>query len=211
MYVPKHFAAPGPEAVHRLLAEAGASDLITHGPGGFEATTVPLIFDPAVGGHGALLGHLARGNQQWQDADGAEALVVARGPDAYVSPSWYAVKQEHGRVVPTWNYTVVHAHGRLLVHDDPAWCEQLVRRLTDRHEAGRAQPWSVDDAPPRYVAGRLRGIVGIEVRITRLEAKFKLSQNRVAADRAGVADGLAAGDERQRAVAEAVRTAERSD
>ena len=118
-------------------------------------------------------------------------MVILRGPgDAYISPSWYASKAEHGRVVPTWNYSTAHAYGRLVIHDDVRWLESLVRRLTDRHETGREDPWSVDDAPPRFVAGQLRAIVGVEVVISRVEAKLKLSQNRPAADIDGVQTGL---------------------
>jgi len=123
------------------------------------------------------------------------ALVVVTGAEAYVSPAWYASKVEHGRVVPTWNYVTAHVHGVVTVHDDPAWVADLVRELTDRHEAGLAAPWSVDDAPPRFFAGQLRAIVGVEVAIGRIEAKFKLSQNRPSADVDGVIAGLrAAGD-----------------
>jgi transcriptional regulator len=116
--------------------------------------------------------------------------VIVRGPDAYVSPSWYATKREHGRVVPTWNYVTAHVYGGLVVHDDPDWVEGLVRRLTAKHEGHRTEPWSVDDAPPRYVAGQLRAIVGVEVRVSRVEAKWKLSQNRPEADQEGVLVGL---------------------
>jgi transcriptional regulator len=126
-----------------------------------------------------------------------DALVIMRGPDAYVSPAWYASKREHGRVVPTWNYLTAHVYGTMTVHDDPAWVEDVVRRLSDLHEAGRPEPWSVDDAPAKYVSGQLRAIVGVEVAIRRIEAKFKLSQNRPEADIDGVIDGLhAAGDHR---------------
>ena len=118
--------------------------------------------------------------------------MIVRGPDAYISPSWYATKAEHGRVVPTWNYVTAHVHGVVTVHDDPAWVAELVRELTDRHEAGRAAPWSVDDAPPKFFAGQLRAIVGVELAIERIEAKFKLSQNRPAADVDGVIEGLRA-------------------
>jgi transcriptional regulator len=134
-----------------------------------------------------------------------EALVIVRGPDAYVSPGWHASKAEHGRVVPTWNYVTAHVHGRLVVHDDPGWVETLVRRLTDQHEAHSAQPWSVDDAPAAFVAGQLRAIVGVELVISRVEAKAKLSQNRPGADIDGVVAGLEArGDD---VSAQAVRSA----
>jgi transcriptional regulator len=132
--------------------------------------------------------------------------VIVRGPDAYVSPSWYATKAEHGRVVPTWNYLTAHVYGELVVHDDPAWVEGVVRRLTAKHEAASAHPWSVDDAPPPFVAGQLRAIVGIELVITRIEAKAKLSQNRSAADVDGVVAGLRArGDDRSADAVLAVR------
>jgi transcriptional regulator len=133
-------------------------------------------------------------------------MVIFRGPDAYVSPSWYASKKEHGRVVPTWNYVTAHVYGRLVVHDDPAWVEAVVRRLTDKHETGQPQPWTVRDAPPRFVAGQLRAIVGIEVMISRVHAKAKLSQNRPAADIDGVISGLVArGDNASAAAVRAAR------
>ncbi len=132
-----------------------------------------------------------------------EALVIVRGPDAYVSPSWYASTAEHGRVVPTWNYVTAHVYGQLVIHDDPDWVDALVRRLTDRHEADSPRPWSVDDAPASFIAGQLRAIVGVELVISRVDARAKLSQNRSAADIAGVIVGLeAAGD---RTTADAVR------
>jgi transcriptional regulator len=140
-------------------------------------------------------GHVARNNDQWRLPATGEALVIVRGPDAYVSPSWYATKREHGRVVPTWNYVTAHVHGRLVVHDDPTWVEALVRRLTAKHEGHRAEPWSVDDAPARYVAGQLRAIVGLEVEITQVEAKWKLSQNRSADDMTGTIAGLEQGSD----------------
>jgi transcriptional regulator len=202
MYVPAHFAADD-EAVRELLVHHGAADLITATPDGLVATLLPFIYAPDVGEHGALLGHVARNNTQWQQPANGEALVIVRGPDAYVSPSWYPSKQEHGRVVPTWNYVTAHVYGRLVVHDDPLWLEALVRRLTEKFEEGSVAPWSVDDAPPRYVAGQLRAIVGLEVVITRIEAKAKLSQNRPSADIDGVIDGLQ--DHGDDAVADAVR------
>lgn len=207
MYVPAAFV-PDEATVAELLAAPTAADLVTATSEGLLATPLPLLHDPDVGEHGALLGHLARNNPQWRLPVLGEALVIFRGVDAYVSPSWYASKQEHGRVVPTWNYVTVHVYGRLVVHDDPVWVESLVRRLTDRHEAGRTHPWSVDDAPARFVAGQLRAIVGVELQITRVEGKAKLSQNRPAADVDGVVAGLrAAGDEQG---ADAVDAARRS-
>jgi transcriptional regulator len=205
MYVPAHFAMHDDE-VRALLTASGAADLVTSTSQGLLATMLPFVFDPDAGEHGALLGHVARNNPQWRETAAGESLVIVRGPDAYVSPSWYASKAEHGRVVPTWNYVTAHVYGRLVVHDDVQWLEALVRRLTERHEAGMARPWSVDDAPPAYVAGQLRAIVGVELRITRIEAKAKLSQNRPAADVDGVVAGLAArGDLRMSAAVSAAR------
>jgi transcriptional regulator len=191
MYIPAHFAADGAE-VSDLLTHHGAADLVTATPQGLLATMLPFVFDPAAGEHGALLGHVARNNDQWRVPPLGDALVIVRGADAYVSPSWYQSKAEHGRVVPTWNYVTAHVYGRLVVHDDPEWVENLVRRLTAKHETAREHPWSVDDAPPPYIAGQLRAIVGIEVVISRIEAKAKLSQNRPAADIDGVVAGLRA-------------------
>ena len=197
VYVPAHFAAPDDGSVRDLLRRHGAADLVTSSAVGLLATLLPFVYDEPSPAHGLgrLLGHVARNNDQWREPALGEALVIVRGPDAYVSPSWYAAKQEHGRVVPTWDYVTVHVHGRLVVHDDAAWVESLVRRLTAKHEAHRAEPWSVDDAPPAYVAGQLRAIVGLEVEISRLEAKYKLSQNRSAADVTGVVEGLSAEDD----------------
>jgi transcriptional regulator len=186
VYVPAHFA-PDDEDVQLLLARHRAADLITVGPDGLEATMLPLLHDRD---QGTLLGHFARNNDHWKRADGKQALVIVRGPDSYISPTWYPSKAEHGRVVPTWNYMTAHVHGRVTIHDDVDWLESLVRRLTDAHEAGNPVPWSVDDAPEKFFRGQLRAIVGVEVRIERIDAKFKLSQNRPAADVDGVVTGL---------------------
>lgn len=193
MYVPKHFAAPDDETVRDLLRSHGAADLVTSTADGLRATLLPFVYDEPgdeSGELGRLRGHVARNNEHWRLPALGDALVVVRGPDAYVSPSWYATKREHGRVVPTWNYVTAHVYGELVVHDDPAWVEALVRRLTRQHEAGREHEWSVDDAPAAYVAGQLRAIVGLEVRIRRVEAKLKLSQNRSQDDVTGVVAGL---------------------
>ncbi|MFA1551449.1 FMN-binding negative transcriptional regulator [Actinomadura chokoriensis] len=204
MYIPAHFSAGDP-GVTELLAGCDAADLVTVTPRGLVATFLPVLYDPAVGEHGAMLAHVARNNDQWREPAAGESLFIVHGPDAYVSPTWYPSKREHGRVVPTWNYLTAHVYGRLVVHDDPAWVESMVRRLTDRHEGGREPAWSVDDAPSGFVAGQLRAIVGLELVISRVEAKAKLSQNRPDADRAGVVEGyLAEGDT---AMAEAVRDA----
>lgn len=192
MYVPAHFAADD-EDVDALLACGGAADLVTATADGLVATVVPFVYDRA---RDRLLGHLARVNDQWRRRVVGDALIIMRGPDSYITPSWYAAKVEHGRVVPTWNYMTAHVYGTMVVHDDPDWVADVVRRLTDQHEAGRQHPWSVDDAPEKFLHGQLRAIVGIEVVIDRVEAKFKLSQNRPAADIDGVIHGLReAGDE----------------
>ncbi len=199
MYVPDHFR-PTPDEIDDLLRHHGAVDLITATARGLLATMLPMAWDapgsrPGIGAFGALLGHVARKNDQWREPAVGEALAIIRGPDAYITPSWYATKREHGRVVPTWNYVVIHAYGRLVVHEEPGWLEANVRRLVEQHEAARAEPWSVDDAPEAYIAGQLRAIVGLELLIDRLEAKSKLSQNRSTADIAGVIDGLSADGE----------------
>ena len=214
MYIPAHFA-PDPAQVDELLRNHGAADLVTLTAEGLMATMLPFIYvppdDTRAGGarparqHGALHGHLARNNAQWKHDAIGEALAIVRGPDAYISPGWYASKVEHGRVVPTWNYVTAHVYGRLVVHDDPVWTEDLVRRLTAKHEASRDHPWSVDDAPRAFIEGQLRAIVGIELEITRIEAKAKLSQNRPAADIDGVIAGL-----RERADNESADAVERA-
>jgi len=200
MYVPAHFA-PDDAAVRELLTHPGAADLVTATPVGLLSSTLPFSYDPDTGEHGTVLAHLARNNEQWRQPVLGEALVIVRGPDAYVSPSWYASKSEHGRVVPTWNYVTAHVYGTVTVHDDPAWVEGMVRRLTTQHEAGRPAPWSVDDAPGKFIAGQLRAIVGLELTISRVEAKFKLSQNRPAADIDGVVAGLTSDGDRVTAAA----------
>ncbi len=191
MYTPAHFAVDH-EGTAAFLAEIRAADLVTVTEDGLVATFLPLLFDPTVGEHGALRGHVARKNDQWRRRPIGEALVIVHGDDAYITPSWYSSKAEHGRVVPTWNYATAHVYGRLVVHDDPAWVDANVRGLTERQEAARAASWSVDDAPAAFHAGQLRAIVGIEVVISRVEAKFKMSQNRNDADIDGVVAGLAA-------------------
>src|ERR1700733_7809251 len=162
MYIPAHFAA-SEEEVADLLVNHGAGDLVTVTAEGLLATMLPFAYEPSVP---ALYGHVARNNDQWRKPATGESLAIVRGPDAYVSPAWYESKREHGRVVPTWNYVTAHVYGRLVVHDDPAWTEDLARRLTTKHEAYRAHPWSVDDAPRPFIEGQLRAIVGIELEIT---------------------------------------------
>lgn len=191
MYTPAHFEA-GPDSIQELLTTPGAANLVTMTSGGLHATLLPFVYDPSVGEHGALHTHVARNNPQWSEPAMGESLMIIQGADAYISPSWYASKAEHGRVVPTWNYSTAHVYGTLVVHDDPEWIAGQVRRLTGVHEAGFEHPWSVDDAPERYILGQLRAIVGIELVITRIEAKTKLSQNRSEADVDGVVAGLSA-------------------
>ena len=209
MYIPDHFR-PSATDVADLLANLAAADLVSATAEGLLATMLPLIHEApgssaGAGEHGRLLGHLARNNRQWRTAVIGEAMVIVRGPDAYISPGWYATKGEHGRVVPTWNYVTAHIHGRLIVHDDPGWVEANVRALTDRHEATRAEPWAVDDAPRPYIEGQLRAIVGIEIAISRIEAKFKLSQNRSVEDVDGAIAGLEAPGAPDRPMADAMR------
>ena len=191
MYTPSHFAA-SPDAISHLLTRPAAANLVTMTSQGLLATLLPFVYDPSVGEHGALLAHVARNNSQWSEPALGESLMIIQGADAYVSPSWYASKTEHGRVVPTWNYSTAHVYGRLVIHDDPAWVARQVRQLTGVHEAGLDHPWSVEDAPEPYISGQLRAIVGIELVITRIEAKAKLSQNRPDADIDGVVAGLSA-------------------
>jgi transcriptional regulator len=191
LYNPPPFRETRPEALLAAMAAIGLATLVTRGPGGLAATHLPLLHDPEPAPHGRLLGHLARANPQWRAlVPGEEAMAVFLGPEAYVTPRWYPSKAEHGRVVPTWNYLAVHAWGRLRVETEPMALEALVRRLTERHEAGADAPWQVEHAPPAFIAGQLKGIVGIELTITRLEGKGKMSQNRPPADRAGVIGGL---------------------
>ncbi len=204
MYQPSHgrFLVDDPSAELARLAAVVPATLVTLGADGLRASILPMLFDPAVGPHGVLRGHLGRGNPQWRDASATvEALAILDGPDAYITPGWYETKRRTGRDVPTWNYVTVHAHGTLAIHHEADWLEANVRGLSDRHEAGQPHPWSVDDAPRDYIEGQLRAIVGLELRITRLEAKRKLSQNRIAEDVAGVVAGLAAGSPREQAVA----------
>jgi len=192
MYVPGHFGMDD-GAVQELLVQHGAGDLVTTTDRGLVSTLLPFVYDPAPGAHGSLLGHFARTNDHWRLAPVGEAMVILRGPDAYITPRWYASKREHGRVVPTWNYSAAHLSGPVTVHDDPEWLREAVTRLTDHHEGRTAdkERWHVDDAPARFVDGQLRAIVGVSMAVTGVEAKAKLSQNRSADDQAGVVEGLA--------------------
>jgi transcriptional regulator len=190
MYLPKQFEQTDPAQLIALMREQPLATLIlVSDDGAPTADLIPLEFAPDEGEHGVLRGHVARANPLWRRA-GREALAVFTGPEAYVSPGWYASKREHGKVVPTWNYTMVQARGLLSTVEDAPWLHELVSRLTNQHEAGRAAPWRVTDAPNAYVDQMLRAIVGIEIALTSLAGKWKVSQNRSAADRDGVVHGL---------------------
>ncbi len=188
MYIPRHFAEDDPAVLHGLMRAHPLACRVVMGGAGLEANHIPLLLDAATG---VLRGHVARANPLWRMAvPGLDALAVFQGEQAYITPSWYPAKAEHGKVVPTWNYEAVHVHGRLRAVEDRDWLLRLVSELTDEHESRRAAPWHVGDAPPDYVDGLLGAIVGIELTITRIEGKRKLSQNRADADREGVARGL---------------------
>lgn len=196
LYNPTHFRQSDPDALRHLLRTHPLATLVLQGPDGLEAHHIPLIaVAPATDNPEArwrLQGHVARANPLWKTVgDGIAALAVFHGPQGYVTPSWYPSKPRDGKVVPTWNYAVVHAHGRLAARDDPAWVHDLVSRLTRDHEAPRPQPWAVTDAPLHYIEQMLKALVGIELEVERFEGKWKLSQNRTEEDRAGVAKGLA--------------------
>ena len=197
MYRPAFFREDRIEVLHGLIRDYPFAQLVTAGGQGIEANPLPMLIDPEPSPNGTLRGHLARGNGQVAALrEGAEALVIFQGPQAYISPSWYPGKAEHGKVVPTWNYVAVHAWGRPRVIDDPTWLRRLVGDLTDTHERGRPNPWSADDAPEDFIAAQLKAIVGIEILIDRIEGKCKVSQNRSEPDRRGVVEGLRAeGDE----------------
>jgi transcriptional regulator len=186
MYLPKSFHETRTDVLYALMSDYPFATVITHGGEVLTANHLPLERV----GETALHGHVARGNEL-ANADGAQVLVIFHGADGYVSPNWYPTKHDTGREVPTWNYAVVHVHGRLRVVEDQAWLRQLLERLTDRHEAAQPKPWRIDDAPEDHIEKMLRMIVGIDIAIERIEGKFKLSQNHVEANRAGVLQGLA--------------------
>jgi transcriptional regulator len=193
MYIPKHFDEPRVEVLHELMRARPLAALVTLAPHGLEANHLPLRLLPQPGPLGTLRGHVARANALWRDcAAGADVLAIFQGPDAYITPSWYETKAETGKAVPTWNYAVAHAYGRLRVVDDAAWLRAEVEALTAEHEAAFAPPWQVTDAPADYVDAMIAAVVGIEIEITRLAGKWKLSQNHPARNRAGVRAGLRA-------------------
>jgi transcriptional regulator len=194
MYRPSHFREDRPEILHALIRAHPLAQLVTAGGQGIEANPLPLLIDPAASANGTLRGHLARANDQVTTLRACgQALIIFQGPGAYVSPSWYPSKAEHGKVVPTWNYVAVHAWGVPRVIDDPVWLRQLIEDLTLSQEQDRPKPWAVSDAPEDFIATMVKAIVGIEIPIDRIEGKWKISQNRSEADRRGVAEGLRAG------------------
>ena len=191
MYVPAHFAVSDPDQIAAFVEQAGAADFVTFDGTRMTASLLPVIWDRSGGEHGRLLGHLALANPQWKAADaGVPALAIVHGPQAYVSPSWYPSTRQHGRVVPTWNYTSVHFTGPVTFHREAGWLRDIVTRLTEQHEHDRDHRWWVQDAPDAYIEGQLRGIVGIEMLVQDVQAKAKLSQNRSPADQAGAIAGL---------------------
>lgn len=190
MYVPPHFRVNDTNRLHAAMQAVALPVMVTTGPNGMIASHLPLLLDPDLGPNGTLRGHLARANPQANLPEGTETLVIFQGPEGYISPSYYPSKAEHGKVVPTWNYIAVHAYGPIRWLHDAAEKLQLVDDLTRRHEAGRANPWQVTDAPADFIAGMLKGISAFSIEITRLEGKFKLGQNRPEPDRLGATEGL---------------------
>jgi transcriptional regulator len=206
MYLPAHFQEDRLDVLHQLVRNHPLGLLVTMTAGGLEANHIPFMLDTAGTPAGTLRGHVARANPLWQTfSPEVEALVVFQGADAYISPSWYASKQEHGKVVPTWNYAVVHAYGALKVVDDAEWMRPFLERLTDRQETVRPAPWKVGDAPEDFLHTTMRAVVGIEIPVRKLVGKWKVSQNRSKADREGVAAGLGEmADENAQAMAKLV-------
>jgi len=191
MYTPSHFEETRVAVLHQLIREHALATFVTLGPEGLNANHIPFEIDPEPAPFGTLRGHVARGNPVWRDfSKEIEALLVFQGPQAYISPSWYPTKKETGKVVPTYNYIVVHAYGPLRPIEDRVWLRNLVERLTNRYEAARVEPWKITDAPADYIETMLGAIVGIEIPVTRLVGKWKASQNRPPVDRKGVISGL---------------------
>jgi transcriptional regulator len=202
MYLPAHFAEQRPEVLHALMREHPFATLLSSDAQGLAADHLPLRLAIDAAGKARLRGHVARANPLWRTAADSDVLAIFHGPQAYVSPSWYPSKHEHGKAVPTWNYVVVHARGRLTTFDDPLRLRDLLDDLVDHHEAGLPQPWRVADAPPEYIDKMLTAIVGIEIDIATLEGKWKVSQNQPAANRAGVVAALRTQDgENENAIA----------
>jgi transcriptional regulator len=207
MYLPSQFREDDTATLAAFIDANPFATLVTQGPSGLEANHLPLLrLEDARGGL-LLQGHIARANDWWKTTSAdAAVLVIFEGPHRYITPTWYPTKAETGEVVPTWNYSVVHAHGRIRFVEDPTWTRELVSALTDRHEAGRPTPWRMTDAPESYLESMLQMIVGFEVVVERLEGKFKASQNRIPRDREGVAMGLAADGEPADRIQQLVRS-----
>ncbi|MEQ1774848.1 MAG: FMN-binding negative transcriptional regulator [Burkholderiales bacterium] len=207
MYDVEAFREERVEVLHALIKAHPLATLVTTTAQGLEANHIPLLMDPEPAPYGTLRGHLARANPVWRTFNSdTEVLAVFQGAQGYVTPSWYPSKAQHGKVVPTWNYAVVHAHGLLNIIDDAAWLRKLVTRLTESQESPRDKPWQVTDAPPDYIDTMLKAIVGIEIPLSRLQGKWKLSQNRLPQDRHGVIEGLETrGDEASLAMLNAMR------
>ena len=186
MYIPRHFSVTD-EIAQEFLRKTSSGHLITNTEAGLLATFIPVHFRPSTN---SLIGHLARGNEQWSKPAIKESLFIATSIDSYISPSWYASKKEHGKVVPTWDYMMAHIYGELSIHDDVEWLRSAVSELTNSFEGSRPKPWKLEDAPEDYVAGQLRAIVGVELKVSRLEVSFKMSQNKTKADLDGVIAGL---------------------
>ncbi|MGG1946639.1 FMN-binding negative transcriptional regulator [Trinickia sp. NRRL B-1857] len=198
MYIPADFNEPRIDVLHSRIAQHPFGTLVTHGKSGLDANHIPFELDPQAGEFGVLHAHVARANPVWQDvADGETVLVVFQAGDAYISPNWYPTKQVAHRQVPTWNYMVVHAHGRITIRDDEKFVRGLVARLTRTHEASQAQPWKMGDAPSDYIETMLRQIVGLEIEITRLVGKSKLGQNKDVRDIQGAGEALRASNQFQ--------------
>lgn len=195
MYVPAHFDEPRSDMLHALIRQHPFGMLVTHGAAsGLDANHLPFELDTARGALGVLTAHVARANPVWQEvADGAEVMVVFRAANAYISPNWYPSKHEAHKQVPTWNYSVVHAHGRIAIRDDERFVRGVVARLTRTHEAAQPAPWKMTDSDPAFIDTLLKAIVGVEIEITRLLGKSKLSQNKDERDVRGAADALKAG------------------
>jgi len=191
MYQPPHFRENRLDVQHALIRAFPLGALVTLGPSGLAADHIPFLVDPNVAPLGRLRAHVAKANPLWRETDPErEVLVIFQESEHYVTPSWYETKRETGKVVPTWNYAVVHAHGRMRAIEDEAWLRTQIADLTRLKEQTRADPWAVTDAPAPFVTGQIKGIVGLEITIDRLEGKWKVSQNRPQADRLGVVEGL---------------------
>jgi transcriptional regulator len=213
MYQPPHHREDRLEVQHALIRAHPLGALVTFGAGELSANLIPFILDASMAPTGTLKGHLARANRQWQDFDpSVEALVIFQGAESYITPSWYAAKQEHGKVVPTWNYATVQVQGRMRAIEDRDWLAAQITALTAANEGKRSEPWRVSDAPETFIASQIKGIVGIEIAISRIEGKWKVSQNRPETDRAGVVEGLRAKAEKSAdAMAELVASFSRRD